>query len=67
MSKETQQAIGWGIASLLLLAVLGSIAQNPKANPKLRFYAQAAEGPIMQDLESQALYLLKDGVLYLVG
>jgi hypothetical protein len=58
MSRKTQQAIGWGLLGLVTVGVLASIAQNPTANPKLRFIAQTAEGQVVQDLETGAIHLL---------
>jgi hypothetical protein len=58
MSSKTQQAIGWGLMGLGLVAILGSIAQNPNVSPNLRFIAQTAEGRLVQDLETGAIHLV---------
>jgi len=58
MSRKTQQAIGWGLLGLAAVAILGSIAQNPKASPNLRFIAQTAEGQVVQDMETGLFHLL---------
>ena len=49
------------------VAVLKAIAQNPTISSTWRLIAQDAESQLFKDMESEALYLLKDGVLYLVG
>jgi hypothetical protein len=61
------QTLPWMLLLGLGVGILSSITQNPKVNPKIRLIAQDAESQLMQDLESQALYLVKDGVWYLVG
>jgi hypothetical protein len=52
MSRQTQQAIGWGLLGIAAIGILGAIAQNPKGSPNLRFIAQTAEGQVVQDLET---------------
>jgi len=58
MSRKTQQAIGWGLVGLAVVAILVSIAQNPNVSPNLRFIAQTAEGQLVQDLETGAIHLV---------
>lgn len=58
MSRKTQKAIGWGLLGLGVIGILGSIAQNPRVSPTLRFVAQTAEGQLVQDLETGLFHLL---------
>jgi hypothetical protein len=61
------QVLFWTLLGAAGIAVLSKIAENPNVNPTLRLLAQTAEGQIVQDVESEAVYLLKDGVIYLLG
>jgi hypothetical protein len=56
--NQLEQVIGLGLLGLLAVAVLGSMAQNPKLSPNLRFIAQTAEGQLVQDLETGFFHIL---------
>jgi hypothetical protein len=61
------QVLFWTLLGAVGIALLSKIAESPNVNPTLRLIAQTAEGQIVQDLESEAIYLLKDGAMYLLG
>lgn len=71
MARQQQPDWGglfaWLIVAAVGGAILSAVANNPKVNPQLRLIAQDAESQLFQDVETQALYLLKDGVITLLG
>lgn len=70
MSKgysDWNNLLAWLIVAAVGGVIFKAIADNAKASPQLRLIAQDGESQLFQEVEMQALYLLKDGLMYLVG